>query len=44
MGAVQTVSATPEQQSAALEEISKTCMNLADLSEEFKEQVQKFKL
>ena len=44
MGAVQTVSATPEQQSAALEEISKTCMNLADLSEGLKEQVQKFKL
>jgi len=44
MGAVQTVSAAAEQQSAALEEISKTCMNLADLSEELKEQVQKFKL
>ncbi|WP_019554701.1 methyl-accepting chemotaxis protein [Propionispira raffinosivorans] len=44
MGAVQTVSAAAEQQSAALEEISKTCMNLADLSEELKEQVRKFKI
>lgn len=44
MGAVQTVSAAAEQQSAALEEISATCINLADLSEKLKEQVRTFKI